>query len=469
MKTNPFTKQLTVLILSGILILGCKKTTDQVTTESGAVSATTQNQVSLATDDFPGSMTRFTTVYNTDYLSVGTGGLTDGAGEIRVTGTFPLSSVTKAYLYWHGESRVTETKNVGDVIYFDEDNFRGTCIGVTSINDGPDYPPFPVQVQSLTYRLDVTDRVKETIGRTFKIREFGRLNADGASLILFYQDGNSNNNRDIVLFNGNDSNFKTFRRYPLNPKAALDLKGWDVVLPGVNYTSGKVNISMHVADGQDAEEGIVQVNGGANLRNLFRGRSVPGEVTPMSVRYDIVPIEVSAYLRQGIHPIRLTLLNYSQMTDKLNLVAVVFNLPKGAAPANIINVPFDFKPVSCPNKQSFDYPGTQKAAILGTGTFNVNQIDRSSLELNGLPIKTTTIRDVAAPYSGTVSNCSTCSSFPADGIKDLELVIDQPKKLGSYSPQDGTDCFKLTLTGKLLPQYGSTPIEGVDFMQMGAF
>lgn len=467
MKTKEITKQLSILVLSGILFFSCKETTDQITAKSDAVSAKTQNQVSLATDDSPGPMTRFTTVYNTDYLSVGTGGLTDGAGEIRVTGTFPLSSVTKAYLYWHGESRVAE--DVGKYIYFNEETVTGTSIGVTRINNGPDYPPFPVQVQSRTYRADVTDRIKETEWRTFIIRNFQRLTADGASLILFYSDGNSNNNRDIVLFNGNDSNFQTFRSYPLNPNAALDLKGWDVVLPGVNYTSGKVNISMHVADGQDAEEGIIKVNGGANLRNLFRGRSVPGEITPMSVRYDVVPIEVSAFLRQGIHPIRLTLLDYSQMADKLNLVAVVFNLPKGAAPAKIINVPFDFKPLSCPNKQSFDYPGTQKAAILGTATFNVNQIDRSSLELNGLPIKTTSIRDVAAPYSGTVSNCSACSSLPADGIKDLELVIDQPKRLGSYSPEDGTDCFKLTLTGKLLPQYGSTPIEGIDFMQMGAF
>ncbi|WP_069660269.1 hypothetical protein [Arcticibacter eurypsychrophilus] len=466
MKNKQTIKQITVLILLGILITGCKKAADQSSVES--VSTTTQKLLSLAANDSPGPMTRFTTVYNTDYLSVGTGGLTDGRGEIRITGTFPLSSVTKAYLYWHGESMVTDAESVGEYIYFNEETEAGTCIGVTNINNGPDYPPFPVQIQSRTYRADVTDRVKEG-GRIVSIREFDRLTADGASLILFYQDGNSNNNRDIVIFNGNDSNFQTFRSYPLDPKAALDLKGWDVVLPGVKYTSGKVNISMHVADGQDAEEGIIQVNGGANLRNLFRGRSVPGEITPMSVRYDIVPIEVSAFLRQGIHPIRLTLLDYTQMADKLSLVVVVFNLPKGAAPAKIIDVPFDFKPVQCPNKQSFDYPGTQKAAILGTSTLNVNQIDRSSLELNGLPIKTTSIRDVAAPYSGTVTNCSTCSSLPADGIKDLEFVIDQPKRLGSYSPQDGTDCFKLTLTGKLLPQYGSTPIEGVDFMQMGAF
>ena len=65
MKNNQIFKQLAILIVSGVLILGCKKAPDQSSAESGAVSATTQNQVSLASDGFSGTMTRFTTVYNT--------------------------------------------------------------------------------------------------------------------------------------------------------------------------------------------------------------------------------------------------------------------------------------------------------------------------------------------------------------------------------------------------------------------
>ena len=56
----------------------------------------------------------------------------------------------------------------------------------------------------------------------------------------FFDDGDDSNNRDVVLFHGNDSNIA-------NP---FDADGWDVTLPGINYDTGAARMELHVSDGQ---------------------------------------------------------------------------------------------------------------------------------------------------------------------------------------------------------------------------
>ncbi|WP_069660270.1 DUF3344 domain-containing protein [Arcticibacter eurypsychrophilus] len=428
MKTISIIKQLTPLLVAGSLMFGCKKDTDQSTVEP--ISTIPQQSLSLAANEATGPMTKFTTVYNTDYLSVGTGGLRDGYGQIRVIGTFPLSGVNKAYLYWHGGSPAQE--ETGKTLKVNGITITGTNIGISAGTD--EYNSSVTNTQA--YRADVTALIKSSSSssRTFNLSDFGRMNAGGASLILFYSDGISSNNRDIVIFNGNDTNDNTFQGYPNNPNSPVDLTGWDVFLSGANYTTGKVNITMHVANGDKWPDGALYLNGIDIGDQLFNGTTVPGGTSAMGSYWDILPLEVSSYLSPGINPLRVQMPDYYD--DVMNLVVLVFNFPKGAAPVKVIKVPFDLKPIS-----TYD-PGGQivraTSVILGTSTFNVTQVDLSTLRLNGVPFETSSIRDISG-----------------DGVKDLELIF-------RTAVQDKT-YIKVTLTGKLLPQYGSTAIEGIGY------
>ncbi|WP_069661238.1 hypothetical protein [Arcticibacter eurypsychrophilus] len=332
MKTNTTSKKLTVLILSGILIFGCKKeTTDLSNTESAATTSTATKPLSLSSDEPQKPIKWFTTVYNTDYLSVGTGGLRDDdIGQINVIGTFPLNSVTKAYLYWHGDSPIEA--ETGITMKLNGLNVTGTNIGVTWMSDGTGNPPY-IGVNSQAYRADVTAVVKSSSSRVFTVSNFGQLIANGASLILFYQDGNSNNNRDIVLFNGNDWNGNTGFSGP-GLRYDYDRTGWDVLLSGVKYTSGIVNVTMHVSDGQHFIDDYLYLNNVELGRKIFKGNSVPGSTATRAGRWDIMPIEVSRILTPGINSMRLT--TPEAYDDFLNLIVVVFNLPKGAAPVQVV-------------------------------------------------------------------------------------------------------------------------------------
>ncbi|WP_069660274.1 hypothetical protein [Arcticibacter eurypsychrophilus] len=319
----------------------------------------------------------------------------DGYGQIKVIGTFPLSGVTKAYLYWHCGSPLEE--ETGKTLKLNGITITGTNIGISAVNNRYNSPVTNTQA----YRADVTATIKSS-SRTFNLSDFGQFNAGGASLILFYSDGISSNNRNIVILNGNDSNRGTFRGYPGNPNSPVDLHGWDVFLSGANYTTGKVNITMHVADGDMWPDGALYLNGIDIGDQLFNGTTVPGGTSTMGSYWNILPLEVSSHLSPGINPLRIQMPYYDD--DVLGLVVLVFNFPKGAAPVKVIKAPFDLKTV-----RLYDSEGQIARAasvILGTSTFDVTQVDLSTLRLNGVPFEIARIRDVSA-----------------DGVKDLDLSL----------------------------------------------
>ncbi|EOR93855.1 Hemolysin-type calcium-binding region [Arcticibacter svalbardensis MN12-7] len=479
MKTRQITKQLTILIFSGLLIFGCKKTKDANSvdsvssvekkiklangygTKSGCVDCEiknrTQSKAQINADNGP--IHYFNTFYNTDYLSVGVGGLRDvGNGQIRVTGTFPLVNVTKAYLYWNGLSNSTEVDKPiwTSKVTFNSTGVVGTPIGISSSNCWPYY-------QSQSHRADVTNIVKSASSRTFTFnaQPLSDLNPNGASLILFYSDGNSSNNRDIILFEGNDA-LTYFPGYPRIPNAPVDATGWNFTLSGINYTSGKVMMSLHVADGQPAEDGPLVINGiglpGAQVTShLFDGKSVPG-----GLYWDVVPIDITPSLSRGISYINVA---SSDFEDCYSLVVAAFNFPRGVVlPPSPIKVNFDYRPLRCPNTLLASSTGAEEAAILGTSTFDINQVDLSSVKLNGISFKKSRIIDKTAPYAGTVTDCSTCSTLPPDGSKDLEFLFDNQQLLKTLGTVQNKQCIKVTLTGKLLPLYGSIPFVGEDYI-----
>jgi hypothetical protein len=109
-------------------------------------------------------------------------------------------------------------------------------------------------------------------------------------------------------------------------------------------------------------------------------------------------------------------------------------------------------------------------AILGTSDVDPSQVDPNSVMLEGtvspqLPVSKGAINDVAAPFTGSISNppkATNCTTAGPDGKKDLNLKFDAKKVLEKLGTVANKDVRVLHLTGKLKPEYGGTAIKGED-------
>jgi hypothetical protein len=150
---------------------------------------------------------------NIDWTSAGIGGVGGGSGTIHLTGV--SGTVHKAFLYWHGIDR----KCLGGDGVYDNDTitFNGTQITGVSLGDATtncwllpsNGPPcdVPTEGSSRAFRADVSALV--TGNGDYALSGLSAKtghNANGASLVVTFDDGNPKNNRDLVFFEGNDSN-----------------------------------------------------------------------------------------------------------------------------------------------------------------------------------------------------------------------------------------------------------------------
>ncbi len=132
----------------------------------------------------------------------------------------------------------------------------------------------------------------------------GGINVNGASLVVLYDDGNGANDRDIVIFDGNDS----------TETSAFDGFGWAATLPGINYTAGTVSLDLHVSDGQGGagfDDGALVINGTSVVPAgaLFSGDSVPKPVggAGTNLLWDIsVPIDITSEFSPGPNTLSFT-------------------------------------------------------------------------------------------------------------------------------------------------------------------
>jgi hypothetical protein len=127
--------------------------------------------------------------------------------------------------------------------------------------------------------------------------------------------------------------------------------------------------------------------------------------------------------------------------DNLN-----FNVPP-------ISVGLDVRPGSCPNPIT-NSRGLLPAAILGAADFDVNQIDVSSLRLEGVAPIQSSYEDVSGPFKGDLCGCAIAGP---DGFLDLTLKFQTREILDAIASSQGV--IEMTLTGALLD---GTPIEGLD-------
>jgi len=150
---------------------------------------------------------------------------------------------------------------------------------------------------------------------------------------VFFQDGNPSNNKDVVIYDGNDSNTTN----------NFDAPGWNVALTGINYTSGSASLEMIVGDGQVFPDGALVLNGTdlAPAGSVFDGNTVPDAGSAGATNgglWDQRNFDVTSYLTPGPNTLTLT---SSLASDCLSLVVTAIELPAGAAPGQPASITVD--------------------------------------------------------------------------------------------------------------------------------
>lgn len=132
----------------------------------------------------------------------------------------------------------------------------------------------------------------------------------------------------------------------------------------------------------------------------------------------------------------------------------------------VIPVAFDLKPGSCPNSYNRGDKGVVPAAILGTSDFDVNEIDTSTLYLEGVSPLRYAYEDVGAPLDcgGPCTLCACWEGLP-DGYLDLTVKFDSQDiaAIADIAAATKGDYVPLTITGALLD---GTEITGEDCLRI---
>jgi len=128
-------------------------------------------------------------------------------------------------------------------------------------------------------------------------------------------------------------------------------------------------------------------------------------------------------------------------------------------------IAMDIKPGSCPNPVNVKSKGVIPVAILGTGDFDVTQVDPDTVRLEGVPPLRWALADVATPvepFIGKVDCDLDCNDLCYDGFDDLVFNFDTQEVVAALGPVEDGDCLALELTGELKVELGATPIVGED-------
>jgi hypothetical protein len=405
----------------------------------------TSNIISSAAISIMSDIQFTRTVYRTDYVSAGVGGLRNApTGTIELAGL--SGAVTRATLYWHSVANTTDPL-AGQTVSVNGTPVTGIHLGFSSDNCWG-------FANSQAWAADVTALVQATGNGNYVLTDFSgypTVNPNGASLVVFYNDGDPTNDRDAVIFEGNDSNID-------NP---YDAPGWNVTLAGINYTSGNANLQLHVSDGQQFQDDALILNGlvlePAGI--IFGGFSVPGAndgPTNNGRLWDIRTWDVTSWLSPGENTLVLTT---GVASDCLALVVAIVDLPAGAAPdqppppADDDEVTIDIKPGSDPNSIRLTGNGDARiaVAILGTATFDALQVDPATARLG--------TTSVAKRNNGTLF--ASAEDVNGDGRPDLVLHFERSQLISNGDLTAATTSLTLHAA-----TFGGVSVHGSDAVRV---
>lgn len=290
----------------------------------------------------------------TDYVSAGVGGIGSGPGTITVTGV--KGGVRKAFLYWHG------VDNSGSGAVYDNETvtFAGQSVTGTSLGDAETNCWGPGS--SRAFFADVTPLVGGNGGYTISgLNGKTGHSGNGASLVVLFNDGNPDNDRDLVFFEGNDSDFVQYS-FP------GETNGWAASLSGIDYTGGSVFAQVHAGDGQYFNDDTISFTGLATVSfadtlSLWDGTSVPNagfSRAGTDSLWDIHTFDITgAFGNPGRRDIAFSGMNATG--DCHSLVALMLDLGAGSAPCGngVLDNGEECDPASPPTPIAPQCPGVQ--------------------------------------------------------------------------------------------------------------
>ena len=387
---------------------------------------------------------------NVDYTAVGVGNLIHPSNNGTLALPF-VKNVKKAFLFWWGVPfGILRSENI---VFAD---VKITGFGVAAAHHGEKY----FGAESVTYRADVTNIVSQSVRNGVFNFPITTTTSLGASLIVLWDDGNQNNNRDITLFVGNDGNRVFGSPFTFDPE------GWDSFLPGINYTvgSGPAIVQLHVAEGERQRETPLIFS--RFIRqivyprptdpfdffgpDLFQGRSVPpgsnSVFDPVSL-WDIVNFDVTSILANGQNDILITA---GLDRDTLFLALAVVNVPHPAPPTVTIT---DEKP-DTNNRVPGNLAEKVQQALIG---------DRLFLRANGNTSSDKYHWDFTGPVTFVEGRDSRSVSFETDDGGDQS----DPKKtvytvtakvtFTNEAGQKAESTVTINVRVPTLPKYDGTP------------
>lgn len=328
---------------------------------------------------------------NVDWCSAAISGTGGGSGTINLG--CAAGVVQSAYLYWHG----IDISGAGAV--YDNENImvNGNPVVGTSLGDAT--TNCWGAGSSRAFEADVTSLVAGNGPYTITGLSNGAgHNSNGASLVVVYDDGDNTNNRDLVFFTGNDSNVAD--SFPGEDD------GWHASLPGINYGGGSVGAEIHVADGQDFNDGDLEFStvNAPPLRIfesnvLYDGLSVPTAGTsraPNGQLWDVHGFDTTAAF--GGIPGLVT----------LNVDGLGYTNPLPGSPASgdclaLVVMLLDLEPFSAPNEISLD----PQTALNCTGTDHT--VTATIKDTDGIPQEgeDVTFLVTSGPNTGASDNAVT--------------------------------------------------------------
>lgn len=218
-------------------------------------------------------MTALTQQYelkNVDWATFGNGDARDGNTTVTVSGV--TGSQRFAFLYW-GELNFSGSSDTQ--ITVNGTAVTGTTLG-TSVDTcwGSD--------QSVGYFANVSDIVNGD--GSYTIEGMGE-GGQGASLVVFYDDGDATNNRDVTIFAGNDSTDQSGSITTIN-------------LGNLEYESGTSTLTLFVGDGQSFTDGDLTINSTLLGTNQFPGGD--------GALWDINTYDITSVLSPGDNNLAVT-------------------------------------------------------------------------------------------------------------------------------------------------------------------
>lgn len=322
----------------------------------------------------------FTTIQNTDMAAAGFGGMRgNGSGTITLTGV--SGTVRRALLYWHGPTN-SDSSTANASVRFGGTPVTGTHIGFSSDNSWG-------FANSQAYRADVTPLV--TGNGQYPLAEFTKAGVEinGASLLVFFDDGNPANDRDVIVVDGNDSNFAN----------SFDPDAWTMQVSGLDYISGTAGLTLHVSDGQPNFPDDALILNGSTLAPggpIFQGGSVPGPNGPGTGElWDIKTFDITSFLSPQTKTLTLTT---GVNQDYLSLVAAAVDLPAYVADVQLVSKTDEPDPVTVGEELRYTLSIRNNGP---DGAFGVSVSDP-------LPATATPVSAAASQGSCTLAQTVTC-------------------------------------------------------------